>query len=253
MKRRIQAFLQRVLGFETYLAGFAWFKILTLRWDSPEQEGDFNFFLTLLEPDDHILDIGANIGIMTVLMGKACPHGHIYSFEPIPENMATLKRMVQHFGLQHVTPYAVALGEEEGSLSMQMPVINGVRMQGLTHVVHQSIEGYEGQQAAFNVPVKVLDDPSFSWPHGVQAIKIDVENYERFVLSGARRLIATHQPLIYCELLPGENRTFCISMLEDLGYTTQVLDRREKAPKLKAFDPSQDSQHNFFFLPTKNG
>lgn len=248
MKKKIQAFCQRILGFERYLALFAWFKIHTLRWDSPEQEGDFNHFLTQLKPTDVVLDIGANIGIMTVLMAKACPQGMVYSFEPIPENLHALNRMVKHFRLSHVHVFQMALGEEVGTLEMHMPIMDGVTMQGLTHVAHADIAGYEGAYHRFEVAVNPLDSLAFLQGQRVDAIKIDVENFEQYVLKGAKQLIATHRPKIYCELLPGQNRTHSIQLLEDIGYETYVLDRRPSQPVLKPFDPDGDTQHNFFFL-----
>ncbi|MEN9442625.1 MAG: hypothetical protein RLZ33_2702, partial [Bacteroidota bacterium] len=53
------------MGFRTYLYVFAIFKIKTLRSDSKEK--DFFHFLSLLEDGKGaVLDVGANIGIMTV-------------------------------------------------------------------------------------------------------------------------------------------------------------------------------------------
>ncbi|MEO1450970.1 MAG: hypothetical protein AAFV07_15680, partial [Bacteroidota bacterium] len=79
MKKAIQAFLQRLLGFRNYLFLFSLTKIHTLRWEPASKEGDFNHFLTLLDPQKDCLDIGANIGIMTVPMAKRSRR--VFAFE----------------------------------------------------------------------------------------------------------------------------------------------------------------------------
>lgn len=245
LKKAIQATFQRILGFERYLFYFSRFKIHTLRWDGPRREGDFNFFLTLLPPDAVVLDIGANIGIMTVLIAKRCPQGRVYAFEPVPENFRALSRVVAHYGLPQVSLHQVALGAETGHIRMAMPVLKGVKMQGLTHVDHGSIAGYRGEYVHYEVPQASLDTWSFPVGSRIHAIKMDVENYEQYVLAGARELLATHRPVLYIELWDNDNRQRCFALLREAGYAIKVLEGRE----LVTFDPAHHRQHNFFFLP----
>jgi ubiquinone/menaquinone biosynthesis C-methylase UbiE len=82
MKNTIQKYLQKILGFNNYLFIFSVFKILTLRFD--RKENDFFYFLRLLPENAIVLDIGANIGIMSVHLCKNVKKGMVYAFEPIP-------------------------------------------------------------------------------------------------------------------------------------------------------------------------
>lgn len=245
LKKAIQALLQRMLGFERYLFLFSRFKILTLRWDGPRREGDFNHFLTLLPPDAVVLDIGANVGIMTVLLAQRCPQGKVYAFEPVPDNFRALSQVVAHYRLPQVSLHQVALGDRPGHIRMAMPVLKGVRMQGLSHVDHGSIAGYQGDYVHYEVPQARLDDWPLAPGERIHAIKMDVENYEQYVLAGASRLLATHRPLLYIELWDNENRQRCFDLLTQAGYAPWVLSRRELVP----FVPDQHPHHNFFFLP----
>ena len=245
MKKLIQAFFQRMLGFQNYLYVFSLFKIYTLRWDRPDQEGDFNFFLTLLQPHFHILDIGANIGIMSVLMAKRAPKGKVYAFEPVPDNFQALQRVVKFHDLSHVEMFPVALGTESQKIQMQMPIMQGVQMQGLSHVAHESIDTYEANYQHYEVDQWVLDKLDFFTHTAIHAIKIDVENYEQFVFQGGKELIARDKPMIYCELWPNENRQACFDLLTSLGYRIFVKEKE----RLKAFDAERDTHHNFFFMP----
>ena len=246
MKKVLQAILQRLLGFERYLTFFSRFKIMTLRWDGQRKEGDFNFFLTLLKPESRVLDIGANIGIMTVLMAKRCKQGQVFAFEPVPENFDALDKVVASYRLQNVLLFPLALGAKVDTVSMTMPVLKGVRMQGLAHVQHQTIEGYEAPQIGYEVKQLPLDEVCELKGKKIDAIKIDVENYEQFVLEGAHKLLSTDRPIIYCELWDNENRQRCFEILGELKYKTRVLVNQQ----LEDYDPAIHSHHNFFFIPS---
>ena len=246
MKKMLQALLQRLLGFDTYLFVFAIFKIRTLRWDPQEKEGDFNYFCKLLHPADVVLDIGANVGIMTALMARRCHLGRVLAFEPVPDNVKTLRRVIRYLKLPNVEVYPVALGNQNSTIEMTMPVLSGVRMQGLSHVGHESIADYEGPYISYEVPQQALDETGLGDLSRIAAIKMDVENYEQFILEGAMRLLQTHRPLIYCELWDNENRQRCFALLRSLGYEVQVL----VAGDLQAFDPARHSHHNFFCIPS---
>ncbi|MEL7530917.1 MAG: FkbM family methyltransferase [Bacteroidota bacterium] len=245
MKKLIQSLLQRLLGFDRYLLWFSWFKIKTLHLDGPDKEGDFIYFLGMLSREAHVLDIGANIGIMTVLMAKRSPQGKVYAYEPVPENFKALEAICRFMKVDNVELNQLALGPENGSVKMQMPLMQGVRMQGLSHIVHDTIEGYDTKSEEYSVAQVVLDEVLADRPKPIAAIKMDVENYEQYVLKGALKLIAEDQPIIYMELWPNENRDNCLEMLEKLEYAPYVLNAKE----LQSFDSQIHEQHNFFFLP----
>ena len=129
---------------------------------------------------------------------------------------------------------------------MVMPVISSVRMQGLSHVVHESItENNEGER--FKVPLKKLDnlDELKKEPKRISAIKIDVENFEFFVLEGAKNLILKNKPVVYAELWDNENRYNCFDLFKQLSYKIFVAVNDE----LVLFDPAKHIKQNFIFLP----
>ncbi|MEO8146452.1 MAG: FkbM family methyltransferase [Bacteroidia bacterium] len=222
---------------------FSVFKIKTLKYD--KNESDFLYFLKLIPPGTAIFDIGANIGIMTVYLAKQFNDSQVYSFEPMPDNLKALKRVLQYFKLKNVTIIECALGTENGQLEMVMPVRNNVKFQGLSHAVHESItENNEGVR--FTVPMKSLDGiPEFkNMKQPLGAIKIDVENFEYFVLKGGEQLLRTYKPIVYAELWDTENRTNCFEMMKDIGYEIKILDK----DKLIDFDAAKHSKQNFFFV-----
>ena len=238
--------MQTILGFDRYLFIFSIFIIRTLRWNKNER--DFLFFLKIIPDGGIILDIGANIGVMTVYLARM-KKSTIYAFEPMPNNLKALRKIIKHYHFNNVRIVDHALGNESGTVEMVMPVLNDVKMQGLSHVVHSSIDSFnEGSKC--KVDIKTLDEiePSLSKGEPINAIKMDVENFEYFVLEGGRELIKKHRPMIYTELWENENRQKCFDFITGLNYSVNVLIDNE----LTEFDEAIHSTQNFFFLPDKS-
>jgi FkbM family methyltransferase len=63
---------------------------------------------------DVVLDIGAHIGVFTLLASKAASKGRVYSFEPIPENYELLKENIALNGSSNVVAVKSALSNETG-------------------------------------------------------------------------------------------------------------------------------------------
>ncbi|MCW3070630.1 MAG: methyltransferase FkbM family [Bacteroidetes bacterium] len=242
MKNAAKYILHKLLGFKNYLFVFSLFKISTLKRDKKEK--DFFQFMGLVPEGTAVLDIGANIGIMTVHLA-GIKDSMVYSFEPMPNNIDAFRRIIRYFKLKNVKLFEVALGNSEGTVEMVMPVISAVRMQGLSHVVHESIpENNEGER--FCVPLRMLDNmQELNTDKRISAIKIDVENFEFFVLDGAKKLIAKNRPVVYAELWDNENRYKCFGLFDSLDYKTHVAVN----DKLVVFDPAVHVKQNFIFIP----
>ena len=242
MKNIIRYILQQSLGFKKYLFLFSIISIKRIETNSAEEE--FMHFVKLVPNEGIILDIGANIGITTVPLAKAKDNAIIYSFEPMPENIATLKRVVKYFKLSNVKIFDIALGEKDGVLTMVMPVVNHVKMQGLSHIQLNGTEQKHSTGDEIDVTVKTLDTiQELNTAKKISAIKIDVENFEYFVLKGGRHLISVHKPIIYCELWKNEMRELTIKYLGDLGYSVKVFHNKQ-------LTDYKDNAINFFFIPS---
>lgn len=242
IKSFIQYILQRLLGFERYLYVFSLFIIKKLPWDKKEK--DFIFFLNKIRDGGIILDIGANIGVMSYHLATKKTKSQIISFEPIPVNYTNMEKIINKFSLSNIQIHKYALGDTEGELEMVLPVVNSVKKHGLSHVVHNSITDFnEGD--IFKVPVKKLDElpELMNDTVKINGIKIDIENFEYYALKGGSELIKKHRPVIYAELWDGENRKLTFELLSGLGYSINVVDKGN----LSIFN-EQDKQ-NFIFLP----
>lgn len=246
MKTFVKYVLQKILGLKTYLYVFALFIIVKIRFDKKEK--DFFHFLELIPDGGIVLDLGANIGVTSYHLSKKLPKSTIFSFEPLTLNMDTLKRVKKRFKLKNINEYQVAVGEKAGTLEMVMPVINNVPMHGLSHVIHEENKEFNSG-LKYNVPVIFLDEfnPLVETKKRITALKIDVENFEYFVFKGAENLLASHKPIIYCELWENENRKKCFDLLNKLNYSAFILYKKELLP----IEKTTINKHNFFFMPNE--
>jgi FkbM family methyltransferase len=152
-------------------------------------------FTQLLNPGMVVIDGGANVGQYTVLAATIVgASGSVHSFEPVDANLAHLRKHVQLNHLPNVTLNQAALWKEGSVLALQLP------------------EGSSGNAGAYRAraaaatgarrAVAVALD-AYCEDHNLQrvdAIKLDVEGSEPFVLLGAEKMIRTHRPNILIEV-----------------------------------------------------
>lgn len=183
---------------------------------------------------------------MTWFLSRHDTSSTVMAFEPVPENFRTLQHVVRATGLTNTVLHACALGQELGSAEMVVPVVDKVKKQGLSHMVHQELTDFnEGDTVT--VPVETLDTFPDLQNVNVGGIKLDVENFEYFVLRGGETLLRKSQPVIYTELWENENRHKCFAFLAELGYSPWVVHQGS----LVQHDPDVHRTQNFIFQPSE--
>jgi FkbM family methyltransferase len=243
IKDFLKSWLQKLLGYDNYLFLFALFCINRMQWSNYEKS--FKYFLELIPNDDGaILDIGANIGMMSVPLAKKFTKRKIYAFEPMPSNIAALKKVLNKYKCSNVVLQEVAVGEKEGTIKMVLPVIKNSKRQGLSHVWKEGNDEEWNTGEMYTVPIVKLDLlTDLQAEQRISAIKMDVENFEFEVLKGSLALIRKHRPIIYTELWENDNRLNCISFFKQMDYDVKVFEQNEMR------DYVNQSEINFFFLP----
>lgn len=150
---------------------------------------EINCFIQRLGPLTTFVDVGANCGLWTCVVGKSSCVEQIVAFEPNPKLCELLKRNVTGNQLSSVEIVPCAVGDDvrEVYLRVEESLATGyVSLQpGLTSlpVLQTTLDSYFGELAVSNL-----------------AIKIDCEGKEPSVLKGARNLISSHRPLLMIEL-----------------------------------------------------
>lgn len=67
-----------------------------------------------IKENDLIIDIGAHIGMFSILAGKFAPKGKVYAFEPSEENFNLLKENIELNKMENVVPINKAIAKESG-------------------------------------------------------------------------------------------------------------------------------------------
>jgi len=142
---------------------------------------DMSFLLHVLRPGDLFADIGANVGVYTILAAKNAG-ANVVSFEPIPSTFHRLQRNVganKVAGQVELKCYAVGEKAETLRFTESLGAVN--------HVV--GVGETVGDQTVIEIPVRSIDELL----NGSQPVlfKIDVEGFEWPALLGARQHLAS--------------------------------------------------------------
>lgn len=146
-----------------------------------------------VRPEFVCLDVGANIGAITLPMAHLASRGHVYSFEASPTAWELLKRNVAHNRLLNVTPVNNAITDRTGDT---VDIFFSDQALGCAHMADR--EAYRaGTQET--VRTLALDDYAVG---RVDFIKMDVEGTEARALAGCRHLLEKNRPSMIIEYNP---------------------------------------------------
>lgn len=143
----------------------------------------------VLQGSDVVYDIGANIGVISLLTAL---HNNqlvsaVHSFEPEPRNFRQLKKNITLNGQENrITPHQIALGSENGKVALHV--------RGSTGDGRHSIATDAGSKDTIDVEVRTTDQFITDGHPSPTVLKIDVEGAEGQVLAGMQSLMSTSPP-----------------------------------------------------------
>jgi FkbM family methyltransferase len=156
------------------------------------ESGTLALIRKTLRQGDIFIDVGANLGIMTLVASECVgDQGDIIAFEPSGHIRERLQRNLTLNDVSNVTLFPYALGASSGSAFLWNAPEGNI---GESRVVKSETRGAE------RIDVRTLDEiVNQNWDLArVRIIKIDVEGKELDVLRGAVRILegATNAVLI---------------------------------------------------------
>jgi FkbM family methyltransferase len=197
---------------------------------------ELQFVRRMLKPDDLIIDVGANVGHISLLLSDIVGADNIFAFEPTP---VSFQRLVENWRVNNWPTenlFQMAVGASSG----------------LAHIpdttspeTKNSITSANGTTRMVSVPMVSLDDYRIRWRgRQIGLLKIDVEGYEPEVFAGAQEFLRKDRPrLVMFESLAGVVDREIAAILLSSGYELFQLDRAGKP------DFSTCSAQNLFALP----
>lgn len=155
---------------------------------------ELDTLLPLVRSDSVVWDVGANIGIYSVLLAAAAPHGHVQAFEPVPETHQRLLHNIAANDVPNVTVHNVALSDRAGTARMAVhPDAHGC----------DQIGEVEDGADALDVPTMTGDEFLDTSASGdPDLVKVDIEGHEPAFLDGAWGMFTRRRPVLMMEVNP---------------------------------------------------
>jgi len=252
---------------QTRLIGTRWGHMIGLSSD-PYQTHSLEFYgewakeecgiiCSFIKPGDVALDVGANIGTITVAMAKRVGvYGRVFAFEP---QQAPFCCLCGNIALTHslgiVRALNVAVSDFDGTIEVPIVDINkpfnigGVRLQD---------EAYDKATKLPKETVPCLKIDSLELPR-VDFMKIDVEVMESKVLRGAIETVARCRPAIMaealcCNALEKTNLDDMLQFFKDMDYEAKEMDTSLYSPNNVRYCTDEifpGGDRNLFALPNE--
>jgi FkbM family methyltransferase len=145
----------------------------------------------------------------------------VYAFEPIPQNLVTLRHNIALNGLTNVVVVDKALSSSTGTAEMFVSPWSAFHSLNVEGASKQDNHGPEAGEIV--VETVTLDEfvlgPDVSAP---DLIKIDVEGAELIVVDGMRETLRSKQPLLLCEL--HDTKLAYSEFVDSIDYRARVID-----------------------------
>jgi len=210
----LRLFFDSPLSKEIYTGHFEWRERL--------------FLNAFLRPGDIFVDIGANIGLFTLIAAQRVgPTGRVYSFEPNPN---TFQRLSDNIRLNNFTNISL----HQSALSDQTAVLDLIvtnQDDSLGTLAYPDKTEIHANQPNNHDMTKVDTCPWDDFAHQndligkVTLMKIDVEGWEGHVLAGAIETLArSDAPILHIEFndeaaqTTGQSCQRLYRTLQDFGY-----------------------------------
>lgn len=171
------------------------------------------------------IDIGANLGLISLSVLSEIPDIKIFAFEPGPAQREFLKKTITHNKLEKkISVNGSALGREEGTAKFVLHKTSDAAKDGFLDT------GRGSHTTEIEIPVLTLD----GWwqkeekPH-VDVVKIDTEGAELWVLEGGKHFVSLNKPVIYLEIEPRNLRVYpytehdILKFFESISYKLSTL------------------------------
>ncbi len=160
------------------------------------------------------LDVGANIGLYSILVGSLENCEKVVSFEPNKHCLPEIHANIALNGLiEKIQTHELALSDRKGDAEF---------------LITSALSGASGMAVsrpfsklgthAVTVRTDILDSVCSAFTVAV-VIKIDVEGHEMHVLKGAKRILSDHFGILQLEILPdGRQEEKINDLLESFGW-----------------------------------
>lgn len=179
-------------------------------------------FTNHLPADRDVIDIGANIGLYTVLFAKMPGDRRVLSIEPTPNALVRLRKNILLNDVQEkVIIYGGVASDHSGDAEIKT-VAGQEEYSTMGSLTHPHIAG--AHHEIIQVSSATIDGLTAEHHLNPGFIKMDVEGMEHIVLKGMTEVLKHQRPVILSELSDpllrknGSSSLEVVKFIEDYGY-----------------------------------
>jgi FkbM family methyltransferase len=188
---------------------------------------DCAFWMQRARQSQTIFDLGANVGIYSLLASAANPAARIHAFEPTPELAGAFKRNVARNYMTNIVVNSAAVGSRTGLAYLNRCVGDDGTNEGMNFVLSQQVDGA--------VPIQTVSIDDYCADRAIQRIdlmKLDIEGGELGALQGSTILL--ERSAVGCIMLElmdwaaarsGTTVGSIVGLLESFGYELYTLEQ----------------------------
>jgi len=131
-----------------------------------------------------ILDVGANVGDVSLAALKSFPGSQVICFEPVSKTYETLVNNMKDFSKRSYF-YNLALSDKNGDGLINITNYHGANSIPAQTSLHKEINSYISELGTEKISLVKLDDFFINFPNErIDIMKIDVEGHELDVIKG---------------------------------------------------------------------
>lgn len=149
------------------------------------------FCATFINKNSVSLDIGANIGVTSIILSHNMNNGVVYAIEPGKKIFSVLENNVKNNRINNIKTINCAISETTCKLHfIENSAYGHIKLNnGIVYADDGLTDAFSLDDLVNNLNIERLD-----------FIKIDVEGFEHQVLKGGKETLRRFNPLIYLEL-----------------------------------------------------
>ncbi len=181
-------------------------------------EHEADLYRQLLRPGDTVVEVGANIGALTVPLARAVgPRGSVIALEPQRVVFQMLCGSAALNELRNVHAYHLAVGSRNGGT--EVPMANYDAPGNFGAIALGTDQDWRRSGETMTEPVSIVTLDYFLKDNkAARLLKIDCEGMETEVLDGASQFIFRHRPIIYAENDRRDGAEELVRLLRLLDY-----------------------------------
>ncbi|NET31565.1 MAG: FkbM family methyltransferase [Cyanothece sp. SIO1E1] len=222
-------------------------------------QGEVNMLSMFMDNAKHVFDIGANIGVWSVLMTKLNQDAVIHSFEPNLNIFSLLKRNIKENRCPKVVLNNVAVSNSEDELEFQVPKNASIFGRVSPNGDARDDEGRFDNSTTFTIPSMSLSH--YCRKHAIDQIdflKIDIEGHELAAFQGFEEMLRYQRiKAIYMETIEanfirmGVSYRALLEFIDSCGYQFFAINPDGTCSEALPLDKIR--AHNHLCLPKAIG